>query len=192
VDLSHNSPSTALRVMAYYIVLFPTLDVCSAYPLGVFATSNNLFTLVTGSDTTQIHKHKYGKVILMVLRLVCAVLPIIASLFVANLVYVVTYGGLLGLFICYFFPLMLQLRSQQLCYKTFKNVVCDDRQSQAPVNEELPLLPNDGRGRINGFGLKEKTYYTPYSTVLSHPLIVLVFGVICVVSCGFIIASLIV
>jgi len=190
VNLSHNSASTALRVMAYYIVLFPTLDVCSAYPLGVFATSNNLFTLFTGSDTTQIHKHKHGKVILVLLRLVCAVLPIIASLFVANLVYVVTYGGLLGLFICYFFPLMLQLRSQQLCYTTFKTVVRDDFQSQAPVNEELPLLPNGGRSKSNGFGLKEKTYYTPYSTVLSHPLIVLMFAVVCVISCMFIIASL--
>jgi len=179
--------------MAYYIVLFPTLDVCSAYPLGVFATSNNLFQLFTGSDTTQIHKHKYGKVILVLLRLVCAVCPIIASLFVANLVYVVTYGGLLGLFICYFFPLMLQLRSQHLCYKTFKNAVwssSSSRKSQVPVNEELPLLVSGGRIKSNGFGLKEKSYYTPYSTVLSHPIVVLVFAVICVTSCGFIIASL--
>ncbi|XP_065903956.1 transmembrane protein 104 homolog [Dysidea avara] len=87
----------------------PSLDVCSAYPLGVFTVSNNLFMLFTGSDSTQLHKHKYGKVMLIAIRLVYTVLPIIESLFITNLVFIVKYAGLLGLFICYFFPIALQL-----------------------------------------------------------------------------------
>ena len=187
--MAHHSPSTALRVMSYYIVLFPSLDVCSAYPLAVFALSNNLFVLFTGFDTTELSLHKYGRLILIALRFITAALPIIAALFIANLVYIVTYAGLLGLCICYLFPIMLQLRSQYVCHKTFREVF--SRGTPLLVNKELPLLAGR-RCKTSGLGWRVKTYYTPYSNVFSHPFIVVVFGVVSLVTCGFIIASLIV
>ena len=176
--------------MAYYIVLFPSLDVCSAYPLGVITLSNNIFILFTGSDSTQLDKHKYGKLMLITLRLVCAVLPIIGSLFIANLVFIVKYAGLLGLFICYFFPIVLQLRSQYVCYKTFGTTLVPTH--PLPVNEELPLLAGSRKVKSSGFGWKEEAYYTPYSTMFSHPIIVVTFAIITMISCGLVITSLIV
>ena len=188
VGLAHNSPSTALRVMSYYIVLFPSLDVCSAYPLTVFALSNNLFVCFTGCDTTELNKHKYGRLILIALRLVTSTLPIVGALFIANLVYIVTYAGLLGLCICFLFPIMLQLRSQYVCHKTFGEVFTGVS-SQLSVGEELPLMAGR-RCRTSGLRWRVKTYYTPYSNIFSHPFIVVLFGVVALVTCGLVIASL--
>lgn len=170
--------------MSYYIVFFPSLDVCSAYPLGVFTISNNLFVLFTGSDSTELNKHSYGKLLLVGLRLGTAILPIIASLFIANLVYVVKYGGLLGLFICYFFPIILQLRSQYVCHKTFREAF-----STLSISEELPLLA-DRHYNTGGLRWRVKTYYTPYSNIFSHPFIVMMFAAVAMVTCGLVIASL--
>ena len=181
-----STSSTALRVMAYYIVFFPSLDVSSAYPLGVFTISNNLFVLFTGSDSTELNKHRYGRLMLIALRLGTAILPIIASLFIANLVYVVKYAGLLGLFICYFFPIILQLRSQYVCHKTFAGVLSHTSLS---ISEELPLLASRTH-KSGGLKWRDRTYYTPYSNIFSHPIIVMVFGVISLVACGLVIASL--
>ncbi len=36
--------SLALRILSYYIVLFPTLDVISVYPLSNHVICNNLYT----------------------------------------------------------------------------------------------------------------------------------------------------
>ena len=125
------------------------------------------------------------------LRVGTAILPIIAALFIANLVYVVKYGGLLGLFICYFFPIILQLQSQYVCYKTFKEVSLFGKGEKSPlsVSEELPLLAGRQQ-KISGFRWREGTYYTPYSNVFSHPIIVVMFGVVALVTCGLVIASL--
>ena len=161
---------------------------CSAYPLGVFALSNNLFVLFTGSDTTELHRHKYGKLILIGLRFITATLPIIASLFIANLVYIVTYAGLLGLCICYLFPIMLQLRSQYVCHKTFGEVFSS---TSSPINKELSAVAGRHH-RSSGLRWRVKTYYTPYSNIFSHPFVVIVFGVVALVTCGLIIASLMV
>lgn len=175
--------------MAYYIVLFPSLDVCSAYPLSVFAMSNNLFVVFTGLDTTELNKCKHGRLLLVVLRLVTAIPPIVASLFIANLVYVVTYAGLLGLCICYLFPIILQLRSQYVCHKTFGEVFTRVSSFSVTVSEELPLLAGRHH-RTSGLRWRVKTYYTPYSNVFSHPIIVMMFGVVALVTCGLIIGSL--
>jgi len=178
--------------MAYYIVLFPSLDVCSAYPLGVFTVSNNIFILFTGSDSTQLDKYKFGKLILVAFRLVCAVLPVVASLFIANLVFIVKYAGLLGLFICYFFPIILQLRSQYVCYKTFGTKLKPTGSFSISDHERLPLLADHTNKvlKSSGLGWKEETYYTPYSTVFSHPIIVVIFAIITMISCGLVITSL--
>ena len=81
---------------------------------------------------------------------------------------------------------MLQLRSQYVCHKTFGEVFSG---VSSPINKELPLVA----GRCHGAGglrLRVRTYYTPYSNIFSHPFVVILFGVVALVTCGFIIASL--
>ena len=159
---------------------------CSAYPLGVITLSNNLFVLFTGSDSTQVSRFKNGKLILVALRLISAVLPLTGSLFITNLAYIAKYVGLLGLFVCYFFPIMLQLQSQYVCHKMFGETLSSEVTSGS---EELPLLAGRHR-KISGLRWRRRTYYTPYSNVFSHPIIVIVFGIFALVVCGLIIASL--
>ena len=125
---------------------------------------------------------------LVALRLISAVLPLIGSLFITNLAYIAKYVGLLGLFICYFFPIMLQLRSQYVCHKMFSREAVSSSEPLS-VSEELPLLAGRHR-KTGGLRWKQRTYYTQYSNVFSHPIIVIMFGIFALVVCGLIIASL--
>ena len=40
-----------LRILAYYLIFFPSLDVMSAYPLVVHVLVNNIYIIITGKDT---------------------------------------------------------------------------------------------------------------------------------------------
>jgi hypothetical protein len=37
-----------LRILAYYLIFFPSLDVMSAYPLVVHVLVNNIYIIITG------------------------------------------------------------------------------------------------------------------------------------------------
>ena len=39
-----------LRILAYYLIFFPSLDVMSAYPLVVHVLVNNIYIIITGKD----------------------------------------------------------------------------------------------------------------------------------------------
>ena len=110
----------ALQALFFYIVLFPSIDVVSAFPLTTHAISNNIFMLVCGRDTSRKSKHpKRDSLIYFTIKLVSAVLPIVAALFISNLIYVLKYGGTSSFFICFIFPTALQLASTWVCCKTF-------------------------------------------------------------------------
>ena len=83
-------------------------------------------------------------------------------------------------------PIILQLRSQYVCHKTFAGVLSH---TSLLISEELPLLASRTH-KSGGLKWRDRTYYTPYSNILSHPIIVMVFVVISLVACGLVIASL--
>ena len=167
----------------------------SAYPLNVHCAVNNLYTIVTGRDTSKKPKWKYDWLLRFFLRLIAAVLPLIAAFGVANLIYVLKYAGLIGFGICFFFPTILQLRSIFVCMKKFAGVhvslsgshtKSQDGRSPSPepkgaigdhvINQEKsPLLS------IQELEGKDKRYLymTPYSNaVLSHPIFVSIMGIV--------------
>ena len=85
---------------------------------------------------------------------------------------------------------MLQLRSQYVCHKVFGEALSSSKiTSPLSVSEELSLLAGR-RHKTNGLRWRERSYYTPYSNVFSHPIIVMMFGIVAIVACGLIIASL--
>ena len=170
-------------MLSYLIILFPSVDVCSAYPLVVYTIVNNLYTVFMGRDTSQ-KVHSYEWAIIMAMKVVFATLPIIASLFVTNLVYVLTYAGLMGFFICFFFPTALQLASEWKCKKVF-GALCDSYTPRHHINnrdgtrteESEPLLGNGTKKLRCGSPHHNPIYATPYSSrVLSHPIAVCVMG----------------
>ena len=112
--------STSLKVLSYFLILFPSLDVVSVFPLVVVTLVNNIFTILFGKDTTQVPNTWKYWLIRFSMTLTLSILPIMVSFGVANLFVVLNYTGLFGFVLCYFAPTILQLRSQWLCVKTFE------------------------------------------------------------------------
>lgn len=210
--------------MSYYIIIFPSLDVSSAFPLLIVTVANNLYIIIMGVDSTQANKRRYGRLVNIALRVICAIIPIFAALFITNLVFIVSYGGLLGLSMCYLFPIALQLKSQFRCYVVFGDanqqdndsnypaVASEDRQqpvlfgnanqqdddsnspSIASEDEQQPLLLRQARRKdqvVKSPWWWNPAYSTPYATVLSHPISVMIFAVLSCVACGLAVAGLI-
>jgi hypothetical protein len=153
---------------------------------------NNLYILITGHDTSKRSKHRFDLLLRVALRLVVALLPILAAFGVANLIYVLKYAGLLG-FICYFFPFLLQLRSIQVCKKRFSTShfsMSNNRIRDSGDEEDIkstgtisPRLETEKESLLLAKDLDSKAmralYMTPYSNVLlSHPIAVVVVGIV--------------
>ena len=182
--------------MSYYIILFPSLDVSSAFPLINVTIANNLYIMIMREDTTQASRRRYGRLVKMILRILCAFIPIFAALFITNLVFIVSYAGLLGLTMCYFFPIALQLKSQYKCYIVFSKT---NQQSEVSLSSSAtiedvhrPLLLREARKENKAKSSRwwNPAYSTPYATVFSHPISVMIFAVMSCWACGFAIASL--
>lgn len=107
-----------IRIFSYFVILFPSIDVCSVYPLVVHAVVNSVYFVIFSKDTSQ-EKGPKSKIIQLALKLVMTIIPILIGLFVTNLVYIVKFAGLVGFFIGLFFPIALQLRSQWVCMRKF-------------------------------------------------------------------------
>ena len=56
-----------LRILAYYLIFFPSLDVMSAYPLVVHVLVNNIYIIITGRDT-YVHDMLYSGIRLEIFR----------------------------------------------------------------------------------------------------------------------------
>eukprot|EP00731_Ephydatia_muelleri_P006570 Em0003g818a len=206
VPLTKPGHHVALRALSYIIILFPTLDVISAYPLITCSMVNNLYQVIMGRDTSQ-RKHSYDGLILVAMRAVVAILPIVCSLFISNLVYILKYGGLVGFLTAFFFPLALQLASQYKCVRVFGKELAPAAAArgtplQPHVDTEMEVLKKDGeeggaeltegsedelgrekagkKGRSPPPLAKAKSLYiTPYSIPgLSHPVAVVMTGLL--------------
>jgi hypothetical protein len=206
--LFFQSPVSPFRSLSYIIIIFPSIDVISAYPLSNHVLVNNLYIFITGHDTTKKPRYRFDWCLRLTLKIISALLPIIASFGVANLIYVLKYAGLFG-FMCFAFPVLLQLKSTYVCKQRFLlPPASDDSESLSPDSkypgksaegESLPLEQRatdegdrDGSGSsliselkdfflpINGGGKEvERAYMTPYSSILfSHPAFVLLVGVV--------------
>ena len=151
---------------------------------------NNIYTVVLGQDTTQ-HKGWYYTLIHLGMKFLAAILPIGVSFFVSNLVFVTKYAGLIGFFICFYFPIVLQLRSQWVCQKKFSYILKDINlcvQAEkdvlvSDISEKTPLLsssvPFSKHLSIFLSGKAAPCYTTPYSLpILSSPIVVIITGII--------------
>ena len=135
---SHPEYPLALRLFSYYIILFPSLDVISSYPLINHVISNNLYSLITGQDTSKEPRHRFDCLLRVLLRFLVALLPILAAFGVANLIIVLKYVGIFA-FINFFFPAALQLRSICVCKAKFSK-----------FNSASPSLDGDRSGGGSG------------------------------------------
>ena len=118
--------------------------------------------------------------------------PILAAMGMANLIYVITYGGLTGYIVCYFFPAILQLTSIRACKKKFSPILSPaPSEDLYPESDETTPLSASMNKKTRGGPCNNQSYMTPYSIPgLSHPWFVAVMTVIVVAIFVLIVASL--
>lgn len=181
VPLAKMDGHLALQILSYYIVLFPSLDVISAYPLVVLTIANNLYLIFTGKDADS-DKRRYAWALKLLLKFISAILPLISGLFIANLVNVLQFAGLLGFLVCYLFPTLFQLGSQYQCLRLFGNSTAGDNEDSE--TEDIALLQDANRKtnkdlcRQWWLTYKNPVYWTSYSTPFSHPIGVVVMATV--------------
>ena len=109
-------------------------------------------------------------------------LPLLVAMSVSNLVTVLKYTGFGSFFMAIIVPLLLQLRSQWVCCRTFNNskrhelqesssAVVSTKKHSNSIEETTPLTSSNSTTVSNS-----SLYLTPYSTPLSHWPFVLVIG----------------
>lgn len=109
------------RAMALYILLFPALDVASAFPLNAITLGNNMLSVrdkkpaagasVLGAPPA---RHK-----VVMFRLLAAVPPIVAGFFVRELGRISEFAGTVGVLITLVFPAVLNLKSRAVLKDVF-------------------------------------------------------------------------
>ena len=130
--------SIIARIFSYFIILFPSLDVISIYPLYVTTLSNNFYLAVMCRDTSQgkfSWKDKMGK---LAFRLIFAIIPLIGAAFISNLVTLLQLAGLFVAILQFFIPASCQWQSKRLCGKQIDSIHI--------VNNRTPLLRDNSAG----------------------------------------------
>ena len=102
---SSSGRSPVAAFISYLIVLFPPIDIVSAFPLNCITLANNIM-----SACIPPHLHTQRRYIIP-FRLVAACLPLIGAGFVKSLDSILHYTGCVGVLIAFLFPLLLQYKS---------------------------------------------------------------------------------
>ncbi len=98
-------------VISFFIVLFPAIDVASAYPLNAYTLGNNLMSAYYGKE---MYKHDRSRWKLTFFRLIAAVPPIFGAFFVSDLGRITDVTGLAAFGIAFIFPPLLARQSKLL------------------------------------------------------------------------------
>ena len=176
------SNSVSLKVISYWIIFFPSLDVVSSYPLSVLTMFNNLYTVLRGRDSSQAPKTWTSSILFILLRGVTALVPILVAMGVSNLVIILKYAGLLAFTTAFFLPAVLQIRSQWVCKSTFFRFGWEITGDPVMIPQEgltiqSHLIPKNKKALTSS----RQLYMTPYSTLFSHWPAVIVIASVCVV-----------
>ena len=151
--------------------------------------ANNIYSLITGQDTSKKPNHRYTWLFTLLLRAIVAILPILAAFGIANLVYIIKYSGILA-YAAIILPAGLQFQSIRVCKKAFlpplvtgkknfpmselrenKQETSDSDRELSEGMEKSPLMSNQHRSST--------LYMTPYSSrVFSRPVAVVITGVL--------------
>jgi hypothetical protein len=175
VSLTRAGNPLPLRILSYYLIFFPALDVISAYPLVNICSVNVVYMVITGRDTSEPPKWRYDWILRLSLRFIIAVIPIMLAFGAANLVFILKYAGPLGYSVCFLFPVVLQLRSMYVCSKMFGQHRDPPAQTE---KDSQPLIKKETKSASMWSNcLREHNIMTPYSNVvLSHPIFAVLIG----------------
>lgn len=97
-------------IIAFFVILFPALDVASAFPLNAFSLGNNMMSSYYGSRVKDFENSRFH---VNLFRSLAAVPPIFAAAVVSDLSNITGYTGLCGFGICFIFPPLLAYYSRK-------------------------------------------------------------------------------
>lgn len=102
------------RAVSIYIMLFPAIDVVSAYPLNAITLGNNLFGAAYGKRIHEVEKNRWLRT---GFRLLASIPPIIFAVFVRELGVITDYAGTTGFLLAITFPAALYIFSRRIAVK---------------------------------------------------------------------------
>eukprot|EP00903_Cladosiphon_okamuranus_P005331 g5329.t1 len=108
--------ASAGRLLAYFVVLFPAMDVTSVYPLNVMVVANNMMAAVYNDH---VDNAENDSVIVTTFRIFCAVPPLLCALLWRDFAAIVGYAGCLTVMIAFVFPAYVNLLSKRMCEERF-------------------------------------------------------------------------
>jgi len=112
-------------VVSYLVVLFPPIDITSAFPLNAITLSNTMMTSLV-KDPVKRQYRRYR----LPFRLMSGIVPCLGAILVHDLGTILTYSGCVGVFIAFIFPAMLEYRSKR------------DYSAEFGAGQTLSLSPN--------------------------------------------------
>jgi amino acid permease len=101
-------PSLFAKILKFFVVLFPAIDVASAYPLNAYTLGNNIMCAYYGKDT---HKHDNSRWQLNLFRLLAAIPPLLGASVFSDLGKITDFTGLTAFILAFVFPPLLSFFS---------------------------------------------------------------------------------
>jgi amino acid permease len=101
------NPSSVAVVIRSFILLFPAIDVASAFPLNALSLGNNLMSAYYGKDPRGTRNLP-----VTAFRLLAACPPLLGALIFSDLGYITNYTGIMGLLLVFVFPPLLSRFSE--------------------------------------------------------------------------------
>jgi len=96
------------KAISYFVVMFPAIDVISAFPLnGIVMTSNVLDVVYRNSP-----EKKFERKRVVIYRLLCSVPPVLCAIFIRNLGVVTDYAGIIFFVLTFCFPALFFMKSK--------------------------------------------------------------------------------
>ena len=103
------------KIVGSYILLFPALDVASAFPLNAITLGNNILDMK--DEESRAGPPSRAKIVAF--RLVAAIPPLIVAFFLRDLGRISEFAGTVGIIITLVFPALLNLKSRTIMKDTF-------------------------------------------------------------------------
>ena len=201
----------AVRIISYFIIIFPSLDTISSYPIGVISTANNVYSVLMCRDTSEAMKTWKDRIGKILIRFLIAVAPLIGAIFISNLLTILNFAGLFAFITMFLFPILFQFQSKRLCVQKLENsgdvstifehftphdvsIGTESHISDQPVSPrhyETPLLR---RTAFKNQFLQFLFYVearTPYSGWYSSNLVLIIVSFVALICIGLAIISVI-
>eukprot|EP00118_Oscarella_pearsei_P008520 m.44402 g.44402 ORF g.44402 m.44402 type:complete len:507 (+) comp33515_c0_seq2:45-1565(+) len=171
-----------LRIYSYLLVVFPSIDLCSGYPLLVNVGVNILFSLIKQMKGITLK----GSAV-KVARFCMATLPLVCSVYVSNLVTVADYAGLFLTIALFIVPALLHFFSKWKSVRYFgvRAVVADSDDPDSEVveqasNVQVKLFNSASGESMKGGAGAVAPCYKPILGDSAVAVVSLLFGVVAV------------